>query len=410
MSSAVFFPGDSLSGRRRTIYILVLGSLSALGRLTIDLYLPALPSMASDLHAASSQVQLTLAGTTIGFAVGQAVVGPLSDHFGRRRPLLASVMLHLLATICVVLAPTMVWLIAGRVLQGFGAAAGVVVALAIARDLYGGSRLALTLSRLALVTGLAPILAPVIGSQLVGIAGWRGIFVTLSIFSALVLIATAASIRETLIPGRDDERGHRDYRQRYAAVFRDRRFWGAALIGGMNFTALFAYLSSIPFLFQNVFGFSAQQFGLVFAVNSLGVVLGIQAAARIAARRGPALVLTWALPGMTLALGTVLIWGRDSTDIWIVASGLFVYITLGGACVPCMQLIALRDHARESGTAASVLGVMNFGLAGALSPILGVFAITSALPMTAYMLAANLIALVSLLVLIRPWQTRRTRT
>ena len=403
MSSAIYFPGDSLSRRRRTLYILILGALSALGPLTIDLYLPALPSLAANLSASPSQVQWTLAGTTIGFAVGQALVGPLSDRVGRRRPLIASVTVHLVASVCVVLAPDIEWLIAGRVAQGFGSAAGVVVALAIARDLFGGSRLAIALSRLALVTGLAPILAPVVGSQLVGIAGWRGVFAALSLFSAIVLVATTSFISETLRPERIGERGHRTVRERYGSVLRDRRFWGAATIGGMNFTALFAYLSSSPFLFQDVFGFSAAQFGLVFAVNSVGVVAGIQIAARVAARIGPGTVLAWTLPGMALSMSAIALWGHGLADVPMVMTGLFLHISLGGACVPCIQLIALRDHARESGTAASLLGVLNFGLAGVLSPIIGLFPIHNALPMSIYMLSANAIALLALVALVRPW-------
>ncbi|WP_401000748.1 multidrug effflux MFS transporter [Agromyces sp. GXQ0307] len=370
----------------------------------IDLYLPALPAMAQALDASAAQMQWTLAGTTVGFAAGQAVVGPLSDRHGRRRPLLASITLHLFASALVAASPTITLLLLGRVLQGFGAAAGVVVALAIARDLYGGPPLVVLLSKLALVTGLAPIIAPVVGAQIQQLSGWRAIFAVLTGFSLIVLVALAATVPETSRLRFPD--GHAvvlTYRARYIAVFRDRRFWGAALIGGMNFTALFAYLASSPFLVQTVFGFAPAQFGLVFAANSVGVVIGIQSAARLAQRIDPQRILLVALPLMAAALVSILVWGHNDNPAFVLGS-VFLYITFGGLCVPCVQLIALRDHARQSGTAASVLGILNYGLAGLLSPILGLFPITSAAPMSAYMLTATCVSIGALMYLLRPWQ------
>lgn len=400
MSGAVDV-GDSFSATRRALLILVLGSLSALGPLTIDLYLPALPAMAHELRATEGQIQWTLAGTTIGFAVGQATVGPLSDRYGRRRPLLWSVAVHLIASALVTVAPTVAMLLTARVLQGFGAAAGVVVSLAIARDLHGGPRLAVLLSRLALVTGIAPIVAPVLGAQIQTLAGWRMIFGVLTAFSMVVLLAVAASIPETGSLRNPPPAASISYRARYGSVLRDRRLWGAALIGGMNFTALFGYLASSPFLMQSVLGFDPAQYGLMFAVNSVGVVIGIQSAARLMRHRTPEAVLTAALPLMAFSVAAVLLWGTNDRPALILVL-LFLYITFGGLCVPCIQLIALRDHAQNSGTAASVLGILNFGLAGVLAPILGLFPIVNAAPMAAYMLAANLVACAALTVFLRP--------
>src|SRR4051794_36572124 len=172
-------PGDSLTRNQRLIYIVALGALVALGPFTVDLYLPSFPAVAHDFNASDAAVQLTLTATSIGFAVGQLLVGPLSDKIGRRTPLLIATAVHVIASIGVAFAPDIEWLTVLRVLQGIGAAGGGVVATATVRDLFGGLPLVRTLSRLALVSGLAPIFAPVIGSQLLRITDWRGVFLFL---------------------------------------------------------------------------------------------------------------------------------------------------------------------------------------------------------------------------------------
>jgi DHA1 family bicyclomycin/chloramphenicol resistance-like MFS transporter len=200
--TTVVHPGDSLSGRQRLVYVLVLGALTALGPFTVDLYLPAFPALEQDLDVSTALIQLTLTATAVGFGLGQLVVGPWSDRVGRRLPLILATAVHVAASIAVALAPDIVWLGVFRVIQGFGAAAGSVVAMAMVRDLFGGLPLVRMLSRLALVNGLAPILAPVIGSQLLLIMDWRGIFYVLAGYGALVMVATALFIVETLPPAR----------------------------------------------------------------------------------------------------------------------------------------------------------------------------------------------------------------
>ncbi|OUD99148.1 Bicyclomycin resistance protein [Clavibacter michiganensis subsp. michiganensis] len=198
MSSAVLHPGDALSRRERIVYIIVLGALVGLGPFTIDLYLPAFPVIKDQFGVSDAAVQLTLTGTTIGFALGQLVVGPWSDRVGRRLPLIVATSLHILASLGAALAPDVTVLLVFRILQGAGAAGGAVVAMAMVRDLFGGRPLVRMLSRLALVTGLAPILAPVIGSQLLRFVDWRGVFYALTAYAILVVIAVTFFIVETL--------------------------------------------------------------------------------------------------------------------------------------------------------------------------------------------------------------------
>ena len=396
-------PGDLLSRRQRLVYVLVLGALTALGPFTVDLYLPAFPVMQDELGVSATAVQLTLTGTMIGFGLGQLIVGPWSDKVGRRLPLILATALHIAASVAAALAPDIVWLSVFRLLQGFGAAAGGVVAMAMVRDLFGGKPLVRMLSRLALVNGLAPVLAPVIGSQLLGVMDWRGIFVVLAVYGAAVVLCVMFFIVETLPESRRRVSGHSTLRQRYAVLFRDRVYLGAALIGGMTFTGLFGYLSTSSFLFQEVYGFSAQEFGILFGVNSVGVIIGVQTSSRL--MRGP-VPPQWILAGTTtvqfLLAGAIMAFDASGAGLWGTLIPLWFFILACGFAFPAVQVLALAHHGAEAGTAASLLGALNFGLAGAISPLIGLMGVGSAVPMALVMALAALVAIVALWALVRP--------
>jgi len=396
----VVHPGDLLTRRQRLVYIVLLGALVALGPFTIDLYLPAFPVIEGDLGVSQAAVQLTLTATTIGFGVGQLLVGPWSDRVGRRLPLIAATVLHVLASVGVALAPDIFWIGVFRVLQGVGAAAGAVVAMATVRDLFGGQPLVRMLSRLALVTGLAPILAPLIGSQLLLVLDWRGVFYFLAAYGVIVLLAAIFFIVETRPK---EARGGSDYTmaQRYRAIFSDRVFIGVAIIGGMSFSGLFAYLSASPFLFQDLFGLDAQQYGLLFAVNSIGVVIGTQAAARLARVIGPQWILAGSTAVLFLASVAIVVLDLAGAGLVGVLVPLWFFITAVGFGFPMVQVLALANHGREAGTAASVLGALNFGLAGLISPIVGVFGV-SAFVMGMVMASTALVAVLSLWFIVQP--------
>ncbi|WP_423918700.1 multidrug effflux MFS transporter [Frigoribacterium sp. 2-23] len=402
MTTTVVHPGDSLSRRQRLVYVVVLGALTALGPFTIDLYLPAFPALEQDLGVSTGLIQLTLTATTIGFGVGQLLVGPWSDKVGRRLPLIVATALHIAASIGAAAAPDIVWLGVFRVLQGMGAAAGGVVAMAMVRDLFGGLPLVKMLSRLALVNGMAPILAPVIGSQLLAFTSWRGVFVFLTAYGAFVIIAAVFLIVETLPTARRHEAGHSTLRQRYKVLFSDRIFVGVALIGAMVFSGLFSYLSASSFLFQQVYGLNAQQYGYLFAVNSLGIVAGVQISARLARRIGP----QWILAGSTsvLFLSALTIVLLDSLHVGLlgILIPLWFFIAACGFSFPQVQVLGLANHGKEAGTAASLLGALNFGLAGLISPVVGFLGIDSAVPMGSVMACTTFVGILSLWFLVRP--------
>ncbi len=406
----VLHPGDAISTARRVAYVLILGALTALGPFTIDLYLPAFPVLQEDFQTTAAAIQLTLTGTMIGFALGQLVVGPISDKVGRRIPLLAVTALHVVASAAAALAPTLGLLSVARVFMGIGAAAGGVVAMAIIRDLFGGKRLVVMLSRLALVSGVAPVIAPLIGSGLLAVMPWRGLFVVLAVYGAVMLVATALLIPETLPAARRAERGSSTVLQRYRMVLSDRVFVGVLIIGGMTFSGLFSYLSASSFLFQESYGFNPQEYGLLFAVNSVGVVIGVQTASRLAARFGPQWVMAFSTAMLVLASAAIIVLDQAGAGLWGVMTALFVFMMACGFTLPCVQVLALDRHGRAAGTAASLVGAVNFGVAGMVTPIVGWVSHGSTITassMAAVMVGCALIGAAALWLVVRPRTVER---
>ncbi|HET7414924.1 MAG TPA: multidrug effflux MFS transporter [Arthrobacter sp.] len=398
--TTITHPGDALTRRQRLVYIVILGALTALGPFTIDLYLPALPAIEEDLRVSEAAVQLTLAGTTVGFGLGQLMVGPFSDKVGRRTPLIMATTVHVLASIGAALSTDITVLMIFRVLQGIGAAGGGVVAMATVRDLFGGYPLVRMLSRMALVNGLAPIFAPVIGSQLLLVLDWPGIFWFLAVYAVLVLAAAALFIVETL-PRERRRASTTTTRERYKAVLSDRIFIGMLLMGGLNFAGLFTYLSASPFLFQDLYGLSAQGYGLLFGINSIGVVFGVQASARIMRRVGPQWVMACSTASMFTMGWLIAIFDWAGFGFWGTAVPLWLYIMSFGFTIPCIQALALGRHGSQPGTAASLLGAATFGFAGAMAPVVGLFS-GAAAPMGLLMSACIGVAIIVLWTVVRP--------
>jgi DHA1 family bicyclomycin/chloramphenicol resistance-like MFS transporter len=395
-------PGDALSRRQKLVYIIVLGALTALGPFTIDLYLPAFPVLQRELDTSAYIIQLTLTATTIGFALGQLVIGPWSDKVGRRLPLIIATAVHVIASFGVAFAPDITVVAIFRILQGIGTAGGSVVAIAMVRDLFGGQPLVRMLSRLALVSGLAPIVAPVIGSQLLLWLDWRGIFFFLAAYGILVLVAALFFIVETLPPERRADAGESTIAQRYRALFTDRVFVGMAIMGGMTFSGLFTYLSSSSFLFQDVFGLNAQEYGFLFAANSIGIVIGVQTSSRLTRIVGPQWILAGSTAMLLLSALSIVILDTLNAGLIGILIPLWFFILSCGLSFPCVQVLALAHHGREAATAASVLGAVNFGFAGLISPIVGFLGVETATPMGTVMASTAIVSIAVLWFLVRP--------
>ena len=256
----------------RTRMIVVLGVMVALGPLTIDMYLPALPKIADDLSVSSSVVQLTLTGTLAGLALGQLIVGPLSDSLGRRRPLMAGIVLHIVASVLCMLAPNLVVLGLARVLQGAGAAAAMVVAIAVVGDLFAESAAATVLSRLMLVLGVAPVVAPSLGAAVLLHGSWHWVFAALVVLAGALLLVAALALPETLPPSHRRPLRVRGIAATYAELLRDKRFVILVLVAALGMSGLFAYIAGASFVLQGTYGLDQQAFALVFGAGAVALI------------------------------------------------------------------------------------------------------------------------------------------
>ena len=397
-------PSASPTGRRYLQLVLVLGSLIALGPLTIDMYLPALPTMAAEFRASDAAAQFTLTGIMLGLAVGQLVIGPISDAVGRRLPLLVGVVAHGLMSVLCALAPNIATLSVVRVLQGFAGAAISVVAMAVVRDLFSGRRAATLLSHLMLVLGVAPILAPTVGGYLLKITDWRGIFVALGLAAAALVAVAWFGLRETLpvsrrLPARLGATG-----RTYVSILGDRTFVGLVLVAGLVMAALFSYVAGSPFVLQQLYGLDPQQFGLVFGLNAAGLIAASQTNPWLLRRYSPQQVLSTAVAVGMLSTLTLVVMAALAAPLWAVLVPLFVTVAVCGFSFPNAPALALSRHGEAAGTAAALLGSAQFGIAAAVAPLVGALGTESAVPMAGVMLAAIWLAAASLLVLVRPWK------
>jgi MFS transporter, DHA1 family, multidrug resistance protein len=391
---------------RRTLRptVLTLYLLAALGPFTVDLYLPALPQIQHRLDASTVAAQLTLTATTLGFAAGQLVIGNWTDAVGRRRPLLLATALHVAASIGVALSPSIGWVLVFRLLQGAGAAGSGVVASAMVRDLFAGARFVQMLARIALISGLAPVVAPMLGSQLLQVTDWRGLFVIVAGYGTIVLALALARVAETLPPERRLDAQPRAVLQRYRTLLADRAFVGIGLIGGFMVSGVFAMMTSSSFLLQSTFGLDARGYSLVSACNAIAFVVGTQVAARVVRRVPPARPLIVALPVMALAGFAIA--PASAGGVVSMTAATVVFMVGAGSLAPCLQVIGLGRNGHQAGTASALLGATNFGMAGLASPVVGAIGVDSAVPMALMMGGTQVISTALLWWLVRPMHLR----
>ena len=373
---------DGEPAQRRSVrLVFILGALSAFGPLSNDMYLPAFPSISADLHADASSVQLTLAACMVGLALGQLIAGPFSDSLGRRRPLLVGLAVFTVFSAVCALAPSVYVLTVVRFIQALGGAAGLVIANAAVRDRYSGGMMSRFLSLLMLINGTAPILAPIIGGQILRFTTWRGVFWTLTAIGLVLVVVSAFWLEESLPVQRRTPARLSATLRAYRGLLADRAFVGYALAGGMAFAAMFAYISGSSFVLQNVFGLSPQGFSLVFAVNGLGIVLVGQVNGRLVRRfssRGllVAGLCVSATGGLLLLLGVLI-----GAGLPVVLPALFLVVSSIGLVAPNSLTMALADYANQAGTASSLVGVLQYIFGGLMAPVVGLGGVGTALPM-----------------------------
>ncbi|MFC7263297.1 multidrug effflux MFS transporter [Streptomyces lutosisoli] len=399
---------------RRTglLVTLILGGLTATPPLAMDMYLPSLPEVTRSLHAPAATVQLTLTACLAGMALGQLVVGPMSDKWGRKRPLLAGLAVYVVATVLCALAPNVELLVAFRLAQGLAGAAGIVIARAVVRDLYDGMAMARFFSTLMLISGVAPIVAPLIGGQILRFTDWRGVFVVLTAVGIALTAVVWFRLPETLAPGERHSGGVGEALHAMRGLLADRVFAGYMLAGGFAFAALFAYISASPFVVQEIYGASPQTFSLLFGLNSVGLVIVGQINGKILVGRVSLdKVLAVGLAAIAVAATALLLMSSGvfgEAGLVPVAAALFVLMSAMGIALPNTQALALMRVRHAAGSASALLGTSSFLIGAIASPLVGIAGEHTAVPMAVVQLAAVLVAIACFVGLCRPWQTGRT--
>lgn len=347
----------------------------------MDMYLPALPSLSQDLGGSASLVQLTLTACLLGLAAGQLIAGPLSDSLGRRRPLFVGLAVYTLASLLCSFAPTLPVLVVLRLIQGTAAASGVVIARAVVRDVYKGNDVARFFALTMLIMGLAPILAPLIGGQILRFTSWRGVFLVLAAIGVVLLAASFLGLPETLEPERRRSGGIRNTLATFRGLTGDRVFTGYALTSGLSMGAVFTYVSGAPFVLEDIYGVSPQVFGLAFGANALCIVLtgqiGGQLVGRVGSRRLLVAGLGVASAGGLLVLSAVVL-GLGLPGI---LPGFLLVVASTGLINPNATALALADHAHQAGSAAALLGLLYYVVGGAVAPLAGIGGTHTAVPM-----------------------------
>ncbi|MEV6651112.1 Bcr/CflA family multidrug efflux MFS transporter [Streptomyces sp. NPDC051219] len=400
----------AVAATRRTGFLvtMVLGGLTALPPLSMDMYLPALPEVTRSLNSPAATVQLTLTACLAGMALGQLVVGPMSDRWGRRRPLLIGMVVYVVATAICAFAPTAELLIGFRLLQGLAGSAGIVIARAVVRDLYDGVEMARFFSTLMLISGVAPIIAPLIGGQVLRLTDWRGVFYVLTAIGVVLTLVVAKWLHETLPRDRRHSGGVGQALRTMRSLLADRVFTGYVLTGGLAFAALFAYISASPFVVQAIYGASPQTFSLLFGVNSIGLIAVGQLNGKLfVGRVSLDKVLAVGLAVITLASAALLLMASGvfgEVGLVPIAAGLFVLMSAMGVAMPNTNAQALMRTPHAAGSASALIGTTSFLIGAIASPLVGIAGEDTAVPMAVVQLVCALGSVACFLGLCRPWQ------
>lgn len=372
--------------------IALLGLTTALGAVSTDTYLPSLPAVAEDLGTTPAAAAFTISGVLIGAAIGQLLMGPISDRFGRRRPALVGIAVHVVASLLCMVVPAIGWLIALRMIQGVGNSAATVTALAVIRDRLTGGPAARVLSRLILVIGVAPLIAPTLGGLIAGVAGWRAVFGFLAAFGVVLWVLVWRFLPETHPVERRTAGGVGVALRGYAGLLRDRRFMAFAVLPGLAMSAIMAYVAGAPFVLQLGYGLTEHQFALIFALNGAGGIIASQVNAALVRRHSPVRILRVALPAaLALAVGLLAVAATGAGGIL----GLLVPLWLVMAAVMFIPAnataSALTMHGERAGTAAALIGALQTGTAGLVSTLVGLLG-GDAVAMAVTMVGALLVA------------------
>lgn len=400
---------NTLSGKKRIQLAILLGSLGLLGPFTIDTYLPSFPTIVKDFHTTASLVQISLTACLLGLGAGQLFIGPLSDVKGRRKPLLLFLCLYLLASLTCSLSPNIYFLIVARFVQGFSAAGGLVVSRAIVRDLFSGKELTKFFTLIVLVGNLGPIVAPIAGGAILSFTKWNGVFIVLACIGAILIFMVSLKLPETLPPEKRVPSNLPQLMSNFGSLFKEREFMGYAFTQGFTTAGIFAYVSGIPFVYQNIYHVSPQQFSLLFGVNGLGLIIGSQLVGRLADYISERTFLKIGL-GISIAGGAILLIALLlKAPLIAVAIPIFFFVSSISIIGTTSFALAIESQGHIAGSASALLGLLPFVLGSLSAPLVGIAGSYTGVPMGVTIFGASLLAFLSYFVLVRKRSVRMQR-
>lgn len=389
------------SQRETLPLIILLGSLGAFDPISIDMYLPAFPSIARDLHTSAPMVELSLTSFFIGLAAGQLIYGPLSDHYGRKKPLQVGMAVYLLSCFGCAFSRTIHMLIFFRVLQALGGCAGMVISRAMVRDLFEKQRAAHIFSIMILVSGLAPVLAPLAGGFLVEHVSWRAIFEILGTFCLVTLISSSLFLPETHRPAQATQLSMGSTLRTYAELLRDRHFIGYAISGGAIYAGMFAYIAGSPFVLINLFGVRPERYGMIFGTNGVGIVLLAQLNRLLLRRFDSERILRIVIRCSAFFAIALFVAAWTGRSLAVFLTPLFLFVAVNGLIFPNSTATALAHQGHRAGTASSLLGTLQWSIACLSSFLVSFFHNGTAFPMVGVMLGAGLTGALALQIVSR---------
>ncbi|MBU8590208.1 Bcr/CflA family multidrug efflux MFS transporter [Priestia aryabhattai] len=400
---------NTLSGKKRIQLAILLGSLGLLGPFTIDTYLPSFPTIVKDFHTTASLVQISLTACLLGLGAGQLFIGPLSDVKGRRKPLLLFLCLYLLASLTCSFSPNIYFLIVARFVQGFSAAGGLVVSRAIVRDLFSGKELTKFFTLIVLVGNLGPIVAPIAGGAILSFTKWNGVFIVLACIGAILIFMVSLKLPETLPPEKRVPSNLPQLMSNFGSLFKEREFMGYAFTQGFTTAGIFAYVSGIPFVYQNIYHVSPQQFSLLFGVNGLGLIIGSQLVGRLADYISERTFLKIGL-GISIAAGAILLIALLlKAPLIAVAIPIFFFVSSISIIGTTSFALAIESQGHIAGSASALLGLLPFVLGSLSAPLVGIAGSYTGVPMGVTIFGASLLAFLSYFVLVRKRSVRMQR-
>jgi MFS transporter, DHA1 family, multidrug resistance protein len=386
-----------MNKKRRSLLVLILGLLSAIGPLSIDMYLPGFPAIAADLHTSVDMVSYSLSSFFIGICVGQLICGPLLDRFGRKRPLYGGLLIYIIASLGCAMSNSVEMLIAFRFLQAIGGCVGMVAPGAIVRDMFPVNESAKVFSLLILVLGVSPIIAPTFGSYLIAAFGWHSVFIILSVIVALLFLAVVFLLPESKTPDPSFSLRPETILSSYLNVLKEPQFYTYALAGAIAAAGLFAYLAGSPFVFMNLFKVSPKVYGWIFAVIAAGLITSSQLNTLFLRKFNSSQIIRVTLMvqasiGVLLFTGSALGW----LNIYATIGLIFLFLSCQGFSFPNSAALSLAPFKKEAGSASALMGALQMGLGAFASAMVGFINNGTSLPMTGIMASCAALGLIVL--------------